>query len=356
MNRLLILGATIVIEIFRIAYKKEVFDSLVNVAACLTQCAEDSLEARQSKRTLEEVADEIAFSCEKFFEQVSISNERKSTIIDLLNHTIKNSNITFDIIVECSFNVDLIYRKLRSNVDAFEFDTTEKEVFDRVLMHASNIIINYIKTSPNFVANGVEKVITEISEIKESIKGILDKLVKVNNIVEAKDANIKNFERTYRNNVINKYDWVRLFGADSLDGLERPYKLSIAYVALEIANATKSNTTLEFNKLFKNNNVIWIEGEAGSGKTTFLQWLAVNIASNNDISIPSLKECIPILVQLRTLDCKNLSLKYIINSMIVRKYHPEWMMTRLVEKDKKKLRIFNEDDKKKEVEQFNEQI
>lgn len=40
---------------------------------------------------------------------------------------------------------------------------------------------------------------------------------------------------------------------------------------------------------------------------------------------------------------------------IVRKYHPEWMMNRLVEKDKKKLRIANEDDKKKEVEKFNEQ-
>lgn len=40
---------------------------------------------------------------------------------------------------------------------------------------------------------------------------------------------------------------------------------------------------------------------------------------------------------------------------IVRKYHPEWIMPRFVDNSKKKLRITNEDDKKKEVEKFNEQ-
>ena len=35
-----------------------------------------------------------------------------------------------------------------------------------------------------------------------------------------------------------------------------------------------------FNQVFSYNNVVWIKGEAGSGKTTFLQWIAVCAAKN----------------------------------------------------------------------------
>ncbi|MDE5539371.1 MAG: NACHT domain-containing protein, partial [Bacilli bacterium] len=71
------------------------------------------------------------------------------------------------------------------------------------------------------------------------------------------------------------------------------------YVELSCVNEDEYGEEIELSQVFSENNVVWIKGEAGSGKTTFLQWVAVCAAKNEYHKIENIRNTIPIVVELR---------------------------------------------------------
>lgn len=69
-------------------------------------------------------------------------------------------------------------------------------------------------------------------------------------------------------------------------------------------------------KLLDSSKTILIEGNAGSGKTTFLQWLALSSAANNVAEVPQFRNTIPIMIELRSHNCKDLSLNRAIQTLM----------------------------------------
>lgn len=68
---------------------------------------------------------------------------------------------------------------------------------------------------------------------------------------------------------------------------------------LSCVNEDEYGEEIELSQVFSDNNVVWIKGEAGSGKTTFLQWIAVCAAKNEYQKIENIRNTIPIIVELR---------------------------------------------------------
>jgi hypothetical protein len=153
----------------------------------------------------------------------------------------------------------------------------------------------------------------------ETLERVLDGLEKLRLTSESIDQNRQyaDFERDYRALIVRKYDRVNLFGADVSKRAKR-YQLSIAYVSLEVANPNLYDDDDDTNPDFYDDDddtVVranvqealsesWktaIIGEAGTGKTTLLYWLAVNSAADTfEGSMDKWRNTVPFIIELRS--------------------------------------------------------
>jgi hypothetical protein len=85
------------------------------------------------------------------------------------------------------------------------------------------------------------------------------------------------FDYDYRQLVARKLDHVEMFGVTLADASRR-YPLSVAYISL-MASADELSPAHRVEELLEGARRVFIRGEAGLGKTTLLQWVAVRSGS-----------------------------------------------------------------------------
>lgn len=120
---------------------------------------------------------------------------------------------------------------------------------------------------------------------------------------EGTQVEYKEFEVDYLRKVASINSKVELFGSGISKRAIKHYDLSTSYIELccEGINCGDIDNEIEISDVFDYGNIVWIGGEAGGGKTTFLQWLATSAATKND-EIESIKGLIPIVLKLREVD------------------------------------------------------
>lgn len=267
-------------------------------------------EKRKLQRQCDAISDRIAESCNSILDYHSITEERKEAIIEDITKTISCVPISYSLIFEKKVRFEEFYRSFAdaSKPVLAHYDSREQELFERLLRHISNIIFDAVLQGPQFANHGVKEIFSCMDSLEERLDEILKKLSDIDKLVNTKEQELQNFDRAYRNAVKERYGWVRLFGANTIDRAEKKYALSIAYVRLEMSRYDEMSDLLTPSQLLDSSKTIWIEGNAGSGKTTFLQWLALASASNNISETPQIKGTIPIMIELRSQNCKALSL------------------------------------------------
>jgi Leucine-rich repeat (LRR) protein len=90
----------------------------------------------------------------------------------------------------------------------------------------------------------------------------------------------RGFERSYLDAIVKELDYVEILGIEELDSKSRKADLTVAYLSLT-ARLGKGDeqqkidfaTVLTLLPLFRNR--LWIEGGAGSGKSTLVRWSAL---------------------------------------------------------------------------------
>lgn len=275
-------------------------------------------EKRKLQREQEAISDKIAESCNTILDYHSINEDRKQSIIEDITSIIADVEVTYSYLIEKRFDFEEFYRlfdNASKNV-ILHYDTKEAEIFERLLRHVSNIIFDAVLEGPQFTNHGIKEVFSCMDSLSMRIDEIIKKLHEIDKLVNTKSQEIQNFDRQYRNIIKERYGWVRLLGANTIDRIEKKYSLSIAYVRLEMAEYNETGNRLNPMQLLETSKTILIEGNAGSGKTTFLQWLALTSSANNIAEIPQLKNTIPIMIELRSCNCKELSLNNVINTVM----------------------------------------
>jgi hypothetical protein len=107
------------------------------------------------------------------------------------------------------------------------------------------------------------------------------------------------FTTEYLRAVSSEYDRLELIGLDLTREVVH-YELTTAYVSLRVTSDDSSEATTLQDALAKA-GVLYLRGPAGSGKTTILQWLAVNAARRGaPRGYKSLNGALPVFVRLRT--------------------------------------------------------
>lgn len=319
MNPLLKLGATVLGVIVKIASKD---DSTGNVVDGLFQIAEiaenDFFTKRNIDRTSQEITDSIARSCYQIMNHHQVSEERANVFYEHVIETVNGSELTYESVIAQKASVDAIYHRMLNVAGKYEkdFDSNEYDIFLRIIRHVAGIIVNTALESPRFVNHGINHIASAIEELQQKTDGVLKRLEEIDQAVSRKTTDFQRFERYYRNNIAEKYGWINLLGAKSLDREEKRYKLSIAYVALELRKGNTTSGHLDVEDLFSKSKFIWIDGEAGSGKSTLMQWIAINSASNSCDVLPDLKDSVPFLIELRKCDTRNILIKRAVEAIM----------------------------------------
>lgn len=319
MNPLIKLGATILGVIIKIANKDDSVGNVVDGVFQISEVVEQEFFLRRNlDRTAQDISDNIAKSCDQILKHHQISEERANVFYNNLVDVVNEAELTYELIIVQKANVDAMYQKLLSIATQYkkDFDPDEYDLFLRLIHHIAGVIVNLVLESPRFVNHGVKHIASTIEELQHKTNEVLSRLEEIDRAVSRKTEDFQRYERHYRNNVIEKYGWIQLLGAKSLDREEKRYKLSIAYVALEMRKGNNPNGNLDIENLFSKSKLLWIDGDAGSGKSTFMQWLAVNSASNTSDILPDLKDSIPFLIELRKQDARSISIKAAVESIM----------------------------------------
>lgn len=171
-------------------------------------------------------------------------------------------------------------------------------LYDVVLRESCTYIIQYGSALPQSGIPGLAELLRRESELNQLVREALDRL--------PERRGEGDFERDYRQLVANRLDQVEFFGA-TLSDVTRRYPLSVAYLSLTTAEESQSGDDMITSNAGRRvpdalapARRIFIRGDAGLGKTTLLQWIAVNSARRTfDGPLIEWNDTVPFFVALR---------------------------------------------------------
>ncbi|MFE9637356.1 NACHT domain-containing protein [Streptomyces sp. NPDC006463] len=130
-----------------------------------------------------------------------------------------------------------------------------------------------------------------------NISGVVLSRTTADNPVPSTDAE---FEELYRTYLTRRHGAVEIFGVDLGQSRHAHWSLDLSYVSLQVADAAQGVERVEQALAGRQRTVVM--GTAGSGKTTLVQWLAVNAARGTlpDL-LGHLNGSVPFVLPLRSL-------------------------------------------------------
>ncbi|MFJ6785036.1 NACHT domain-containing protein [Streptomyces yangpuensis] len=190
-------------------------------------------------------------------------------------------------------------RRLRASAPATGLSRDAGLFHDRLVDLACLHILNFFTQRSTFVA----ATLVEQSRLHaETIAKVDELLVRI----PRQDGRDTAFEERYLAYVARRHSSLTIFGLDLEPGSSR-WPLDAAYVSLEVsrppatasadarAGGTPAPYSLPAEDLFAEHDRVLLRGDAGSGKTTLIQWLAVSAAKSPGNGL------IPYVLPLRTL-------------------------------------------------------
>lgn len=288
------------------------------ITSFLEELGLDQFEAREIGRNFEKIADNISKSCAEMLTNSSFDTERQKVILEHVLKAYDNANIGEMRIFSENMNIADVEKILLRTNNASDLDPREREFYNRLVNHTSCIIVSTYKNLPEFTSNGIYRLQQQMETIESKIEEIIKSFDNINSSYKDQTTIIDNYNREYRRAILNKYNYINLFGASSLETKLKKYRLSTSYVELELCVEGKNvEDIISPEKMISDNKStkIWIIGEAGSGKTTLLQWIATTVARSTEI-IDGTRGMLPLLIEMRKFTKENISIKKVIENIM----------------------------------------
>lgn len=303
------IGNTIIKIMVRCKLQGDSRSNVTDIATALYKIGVDEFEARNISRKIDEIGDKLSGSCKIILDKYGMSDERRDYVIELLLNAYNKANITIDDFLNDYSTEDLLYKRLRDTDRTYQkmLDPIEIELYESLLRHSSAFLYQSYIEMPEFQSQGIKRLNAKIDDIVRNMQVILEELESINIDITQRQQ-ISNFENQYLRNIINRLNYVYLFGVSNMERALKRYKLSIAYVSLELL---QNNGVFQLVDLIDKSQNLWIIGEAGAGKTTLLQWIAVQYAKEH-----SKRSIIPIYIELRNFQKQELGLRKCIESFM----------------------------------------
>jgi len=287
----------------------------------------EGIASRRGNRQFEAIAEDVAESLLPIFAHENLGEEEKKRIAETVGNVLRNLQISAELLVKKNLDPSEL-SKLISNASVEQkklLSETECAFYDRLVDECAQYIVDISSQLPNFTEKTFAEVLQRGDELRELAKATLNEVRKIREKSQEVnlEASFARFETEYRLAVARKLDQVELFGVD-VSTPSRRHRLSVAYISLSasgkvpsrppLSSATPMTETEEEQQIdieeerisktvddvLTGANRLMIRGDAGSGKTTLVKWVAVQCAAQklkNDLA--ELNQRIPFVIFLR---------------------------------------------------------
>ncbi|OLF16241.1 NACHT domain-containing protein [Actinophytocola xanthii] len=240
----------------------------------LSQQLSSHRDKRKLNRLLENFADSVVDRLEPILEREfrGLAENERLAAVDAVQSTLDNA-----VFLEAElFAADLDAGHLDKSVRGRSSDPTAllsadgRSLYDLLLRECCGYVIEISRGLPEFSNAVLVELLRRDTQILEEIREVLSRLPQ-------RDRG-DGFEYDYRQLVARKLDQVEIFGI-TLANDTRRYPLSVSYISLTASTGNgSSRATFRIEDLLAGRRRLFIRGEAGLGKTTLLQWIAVRSA------------------------------------------------------------------------------
>jgi NACHT domain len=260
-------------------------------------------ERRKARRFLEDLQDEVgknlASAVESLFPRISQADLNAATLT--VGTALGREGLAAQI-VHANLDPDELYERVRTGA---ELDFTllggdAKQLAEFLLRRTCYYLVRLADKLPDFRAAWGREVLVRSAALSGDMRAVLDA---VNALTRSSSAaalqNVEAFEQSYRLAIIRGLERLQLFGVKLINEAAGNYPLSVAYVALS-AKSSSAVENLPVQEALVGRNRLLLKGEAGSGKTTLMQWLAVRSASMDfPQSLAAWSRLVPVYIRLR---------------------------------------------------------
>jgi hypothetical protein len=218
-------------------------------------------------------------------------NERAAAV-EAVRETFEHAALTDDDLFAADLDAAYLYRYLLRTVPGVTrlLSADATELYQRVLRECCAYLVQVTSTLPRFQPGALVEILQRETEILEAVRNVLATL--------PERRHPDDFAADFRRQVVTALDRMSLFGA-GLAEATRLYPLSVAYLSLSVSTEQEGPPADRIEQVLPHARRILLRGEAGSGKTTMLQWLAVQCASRQLRNIDDWDDLEPFLLRLR---------------------------------------------------------
>jgi NACHT domain len=189
-------------------------------------------------------------------------------------------------------------------------------LYHRLLTECCAYVVELTSTLPGFTAGAFAEILRRDSLIVRQFAEVLDRMPGPETVRAGAAQAEADFAAAYRRQVVNRLDRLELFGVTVSESV-RGYPLSTAYLSLAVSSDTLRDDagfarpdagradqagtgTVRVDDALADTHKLFLRGEAGSGKTTMLQWLAVRAARGDfPERLAAWNGTMPFLIRLR---------------------------------------------------------
>lgn len=289
--------------------------NIIDIEQFAAKCGLSVWDAKKFSRTIDEFIDSVAEDFIREFGAEIQEKERKNSIIAQIQEDVKKIGLNEKkVLIELSTPESLRNAIMEQSKKERELWTEQETgLYANCVRYLSKAGLDFVSKLPTFTPEALKVVVERQTEYHKELVDILKDIHSMTALIKSLDVTYREYEGLYREKLIEKYSKIELIGSGINDRAVRRYDISLAYVELSCID-DNINKEIKLSKVFGTNKVVWIRGEAGSGKTTFLQWVAVCAAKNEYDRIDNVRNTVPIVIGLRSVSWP-LNLTQIVNKV-----------------------------------------
>lgn len=170
-----------------------------------------------------------------------------------------------------------------------------EELYDLALDESCAYLIEMVATLPQFTPLALTDLLRRSTVIADALERLL--------VSQTPRRHESDFAADYHNLIARELDRMELIGVTLKEEALRTYPLTVSYVHLALANREDQGQERGAQRVedaLAGQNRVLVVGEAGSGKTTLIRWLAVSAARGGlPAPLADWNECTPFFLPLR---------------------------------------------------------
>jgi Leucine-rich repeat (LRR) protein len=305
------LGWTLGKTLVKALVKSWLGDGVVNdIFGDVLNFSTDQIKERQTSSPTRIMVTRVAQNLKPLFESEGsgLSEEDRKRVVRAIGQTV--ADLKADTLVEYNLDQQNLFNHLTQSSDMIrDFSEAETSFYRRMLNEVCKSLVKLAPKLPDFQYAWAASTLQE----QDSIRNLVDKLMRY------PDENDNAFEERYRSLIAKELDKVDFLGIGKVDNIARRQSLSIAYVNLKVESISglcdfstaKQRTSIPdgqnrqpwsgtVDQVLTEGSRFLVFGEAGTGKTTLLHWLAVRAAKQDfEATLKLLNNSVPFVIHLR---------------------------------------------------------